>query len=259
MLQEGSCIPTSSGERKSLGNKDEILSQANERRSRCTYSFLNLAFLPFHTLFLSAAWILRGKPFGMEKARSSLSSLLHLVKSLSSQENHIEFILACVLSYWGVWRAQAMASPSPPAPQAPMPRRGPLLLLSVTLHHAHRWCCCCSARRVLLSNTIPPQPLEPTRFPQPSTAWLLFHQRLLYCSLPQINFVALFFPQCHLLPLPPVPALLLSLSLFLSLSPSLCRIYILQPNLKSTLFPTVFLYLVYLWHLTGDSPNEKGL
>lgn len=51
LLQEGSCTPASNGERKSLGNKDEVLSPANERRSRCTHSFLNPALLPFQTLF----------------------------------------------------------------------------------------------------------------------------------------------------------------------------------------------------------------
>lgn len=37
--REGAVLPTSSGERESLGNKDKILSPANERRSRHTPSF----------------------------------------------------------------------------------------------------------------------------------------------------------------------------------------------------------------------------
>lgn len=61
-----------------------------------------------------------------------------------------------------------MAFPSPLAPQTPVPRWKSLLLLSVTLHHAHRWCCCCSACRILLSNTIPPSPpWRPPAFPSP--------------------------------------------------------------------------------------------
>lgn len=45
--QGGSCTPPSSGERKSLGNKDKILSPANESRSRCTCSFQSQHSSPF--------------------------------------------------------------------------------------------------------------------------------------------------------------------------------------------------------------------
>ena len=52
--QGGSYTPASRGERKSLGNKEKILSPANERRSRQrTLAFQYLAFLPFLTLLFS--------------------------------------------------------------------------------------------------------------------------------------------------------------------------------------------------------------
>lgn len=120
------------------------------------------SFIPFF-LLLPELW--GGNPLGMEKA-SSLSSLLYLIKSLSSQESHIFFLLACMLCYWEVCRAEAIASLFLPAPQTPMSRRGPLLLLSVTLRHAHRWCCCCSACRAF-SNTVLPTPWCPPPIPSP--------------------------------------------------------------------------------------------
>lgn len=50
--QGGSCAQTSSGEKKSLGNKDKILSQANERRSSAHVLFStwhSFPFIPFST------------------------------------------------------------------------------------------------------------------------------------------------------------------------------------------------------------------
>ena len=60
--QGGSCTPASSGERKSLGNKEKTLSPANEGRSRCSRCLQYLAFLLFLTLLLSTVGVLRGKP-----------------------------------------------------------------------------------------------------------------------------------------------------------------------------------------------------
>lgn len=116
-----------------------------------------------------------------------------------------------------------------------MPRWGPLLLLSVTLRHAHRWCCCCS---VCWPSS---HPLAPSPFPQPSPAWLLFHQRLLYCSLPQINFVALFF-RSAIFPSPCSSSLAFSVSLPLLLS--VCRVSVGHPYLKSTLFLLPFFFFI---------------
>lgn len=140
-----------------------------------------------------------------------------------------------------------MTSPSPPAPQAPVPRRGPLLLLSVTLRHAHRWCCCCSACRVLPS-TGPPLPWRPPPFSSPLlpdcystnvSSTVPFLKLILWRSFFRS---AIFFPS---------PLLQLPCFLCLYFSLSVCRISISLPYLKSTVFLTslFFLYLFCRWHL----------
>lgn len=142
--REGAVLPTSSGERKSLGNRDKILSPANER-SRHTRPLQYPAFLPFHTLF--SCLNSEGKtPLEWKKPGVMWPPSLSLLSPFFSQESHIEFILlACVLVTERFEGQKPWLSPFPSAPQTSMPRWGPLLLLSVTLRHAHRWCCCCSA------------------------------------------------------------------------------------------------------------------
>ena len=106
MPQGGSCTPASSGERKSLGNKEKTLSTANEGRSRCSCCLQYLAFLLFLTLLLSTVGVLRGetslewKKPGVFSVRAHRPPGPRLVKSLSAQESRIECILvACVLCY----------------------------------------------------------------------------------------------------------------------------------------------------------------
>lgn len=75
-----------------------------------------------------------------------MSSLPYLVKSLFSQESHIEFILlACVLVTERLEGQKPSLVPPHPHPSLPLPRWGPLLLLAVAFRRAHRWRCCCSA------------------------------------------------------------------------------------------------------------------
>ena len=104
--QGGSCTPASSGERKSLGNKEKTLSPANEGRSRCSRCLQYLAFLLFLTLLLSTVGVLRGetslewKKPGVFSVRAHRPPGPRLVKSLSAQESRRECILvACVLCY----------------------------------------------------------------------------------------------------------------------------------------------------------------
>lgn len=195
----------------------------------------------------------------MEKARSYVASLPYLVKSLFSQESHIEFILlACMLATERFEGQKPWLSPSNLHPRLPCPGGGPLLLLSVTLRHAHRWCCCCSACWALLPNTIPPTPGRPPPFPSPLlpdcystdvSSTVPFLKLILWRSF----FRSAIFPS---------PQLQLSCFLYFSLSPALClQGFCLPPLSKiyTLLTPFLFLYLFYCWHLTDDSPNEKGL
>lgn len=169
-----------------------------------------------------------------------MASLPYLVKSLFSQESHIEFILlACMLITERFQGQKPWLSPSPPAPQTPVPRWGPLLLLSVTLRHAHRWCCCCSACWALLPNTIPPTPCRPPPFPSlllPDcystnvSSTVPFLKLILWCSF----FRSTIFPS------PRSSSLAFSISLSLLLS--VCRICLppLSKNLHSSLLPFFF-------------------
>lgn len=144
-------------------------------------------------------------------------------------------------------------------PTHPCSGGGPLLLLSVTLCHAHRWCCWCSACRVLLSNTIPPTPWHPP--PVPSPLLPDCYSTNVFSTVPFLKLILWrsFFLQCHLLSLPPC-----SSALAFSISPSFSlQDFHLTPQSKNlhTLFLTAFLslYVFSLWHLTDGSPNERGL